>query len=67
MNRFSRLFLSTSKMVKPVKIGTHDGAFHCDEVFACVMLRMLPEFANLRTSKYCPNAVLFLVYLLRGV
>ena len=42
MNRFSRLFLSTSKMVKPVKIGTHDGAFHCDEVFTCVMLRMLP-------------------------
>jgi len=32
-------------MVKAVKIGTHDGAFHCDEVFACVMLRMLPEFS----------------------
>ena len=46
MNRFSRLFLSTSKMVKPIKIGTHDGAFHCDEVFACVMLRMLPEFVK---------------------
>ena len=49
MNRFSRLFLSTSKMVKPIKIGTHDGAFHCDEVFACVMLRMLPEFAKAQT------------------
>ena len=57
MNRLSRIFLSTSsafKMVKPVKIGTHDGAFHCDEVFACVMLRMLPEFSKgeiVRTRK----------------
>ena len=45
--------LSTT-MVKPVKIGTHDGAFHCDEVFACVMLRMLPEFSSapiVRTRK----------------
>ena len=52
MNLLSRVFFSTSatlklgKMVKPIKIGTHDGAFHCDEVFACVMLRMLPEFAK---------------------
>ncbi|KAI6223658.1 hypothetical protein M3Y99_01440400 [Aphelenchoides fujianensis] len=35
-------------------IGTHDGHFHCDEVFACWMLRTLPEFAAhriLRTRK----------------
>jgi hypothetical protein len=24
---------------KNMKIGTHDGRFHCDEVLACVMLR----------------------------
>ena len=57
MNLIKRVFLSTSSalnMVKPVKIGTHDGAFHCDEVFACVMLRMLPEFSSapiVRTRK----------------
>ncbi|KAI6223700.1 hypothetical protein M3Y99_01437900 [Aphelenchoides fujianensis] len=35
-------------------IGTHDGHFHCDEVFACWMLKSLPEFAAhriLRTRK----------------
>ncbi|CAD5232953.1 unnamed protein product [Bursaphelenchus xylophilus] len=25
-------------------IGTHNGKFHCDEVFGCWMLRQLPEF-----------------------
>ncbi|KAI6238828.1 hypothetical protein M3Y99_00639700 [Aphelenchoides fujianensis] len=25
-------------------IGTHNGKFHCDEVFACWMLKTLPEF-----------------------
>jgi uncharacterized UPF0160 family protein len=27
-------------------IGTHDGKFHCDEVLACFMLRLLPEYSN---------------------
>lgn len=27
-------------------IGTHNGKFHCDEVFACWMLKLLPEFKN---------------------
>ena len=31
---------------KSLKVGTHDGTFHCDEVFACVMLWTLPEFAE---------------------
>lgn len=22
----------------PMKVGTHDGSFHCDEVLACAML-----------------------------
>ena len=44
-----------SKVVKLIKIGMHDGAFHCDEVFACVMLRTLPEFAKvLKSCKTCP-------------
>lgn len=33
--------LASSKL-----IGTHDGNFQCDEVFACAMLKILPEYAN---------------------
>jgi len=29
-----------------VLIGTHDGAFHCDEVLACTMLRHTKQFEN---------------------
>ena len=28
------------------KIGTHDGAFHCDESLACAMLMMLPRYKD---------------------
>jgi len=28
------------------KIGTHNGAFHCDEALACAILRTLPEFSD---------------------
>ena len=28
------------------RIGTHDGAFHCDEVLACFMLKQLPEYED---------------------
>lgn len=27
-------------------IGTHSGKFHCDEVFACFMLKQLPQFRD---------------------
>uniref|UniRef100_A0A8C6TAS5 Chromosome 12 open reading frame 10 n=1 Tax=Neogobius melanostomus TaxID=47308 RepID=A0A8C6TAS5_9GOBI len=29
-----------------IKIGTHNGTFHCDEVLACFFLRQLPEYKN---------------------
>ncbi|CAF0765609.1 unnamed protein product [Brachionus calyciflorus] len=29
-----------------LKIGTHNGQFHCDEVLACYMLRQLPTYKN---------------------
>ncbi|CAH2238547.1 jg1478 [Pararge aegeria aegeria] len=29
-----------------MKIGTHDGVFHCDEVLACFMLKQLPEYKD---------------------
>jgi len=33
-------------MTNKMKIGTHNGAFHCDEVLACSMLKRLPEFKD---------------------
>lgn len=33
-------------MMKVLKIGTHNGTFHADEVLACALLRILPSFAN---------------------
>lgn len=29
-----------------MKIGTHDGVFHCDEVLACFMLKNLPQYKD---------------------
>ncbi|XP_053508706.1 UPF0160 protein MYG1, mitochondrial [Ictalurus furcatus] len=29
-----------------VKIGTHNGTFHCDEVLACYLLHQLPEYKD---------------------
>ncbi|RWS21360.1 UPF0160 protein MYG1-like isoform X2 [Leptotrombidium deliense] len=31
---------------KRVVIGTHNGTFHCDDVFACFLLKLLPENTN---------------------
>lgn len=36
----------TKKMNDRKVIGTHDGSFHCDEVLACAMLRLIPEFKD---------------------
>ncbi|XP_045454487.1 MYG1 exonuclease isoform X2 [Melitaea cinxia] len=35
-----------SNVLRIMKIGTHDGVFHCDEVLACFMLKCLPEFKD---------------------
>ena len=29
-----------------IKIGTHDGTFHCDEALACYMLKLLPDYKD---------------------
>lgn len=31
---------------RTMKIGTHDGVFHCDEVLACYMLKLLPQYKD---------------------
>lgn len=42
---FIALMASQPKKMNPSKIiGTHNGTFHCDEVLACCMLKMLPEY-----------------------
>lgn len=28
-----------------LKIGTHNGSFHCDEALACFLLKCLPKYA----------------------
>ena len=28
------------------KIGTHSGSFHCDDVLACAMLKLLPKYSE---------------------
>lgn len=33
-------------MTEHVKIGTHDGCFHCDEALACFMLKILPRYKD---------------------
>ncbi|XP_041038450.1 UPF0160 protein MYG1, mitochondrial isoform X2 [Carcharodon carcharias] len=32
--------------LKRLRIGTHDGTFHCDEALACFLLRRLPEYQD---------------------
>ncbi|XP_054153312.1 MYG1 protein-like [Oppia nitens] len=29
-----------------IKIGTHDGVFHCDEILACFLLKQLPQYST---------------------
>ncbi|XP_033223330.1 UPF0160 protein MYG1, mitochondrial isoform X2 [Belonocnema kinseyi] len=33
-------------MSSKIKIGTHSGVFHCDEVLACYMLKKLPQYKD---------------------
>ena len=41
--------VSEAKREHEVKtIGTHGGLFHCDEVLACYMLKVLPEYKDAR-------------------
>lgn len=38
---------SVAKRLKSaVKIGTHNGGFHCDELLACFMLTQLPQYKH---------------------
>lgn len=47
-HRFHQLYfcLANFSNMSSVKIGTHNGTFHCDEVLACSMLKILPRYKN---------------------
>ncbi len=48
----SHVFLNNALLRKmKMKIGTHNGTFHCDEVLACFLLRQLPEYKVLFTQR----------------
>ena len=52
------------------RAGTHNGKFHCDEVLACYMLKLLPEYRDaeiVRTREpkvgaHCKTLLLGLMY-----
>jgi len=41
-----------------MKIGTHNGTFHCDEVLACAMLKYLPEYKEAEIVRTRDNKLL---------
>jgi len=43
---------------KKIKIGTHNGTFHCDEVMACYLLKLLPEYKDAEIVRSRDPAVL---------
>jgi len=45
-------------MKQIMKIGTHNGAFHCDEVLACAMLKQLPEYKEAEIVRTRDQALL---------
>lgn len=43
---FTTLMATSPKQIKMLKIGTHDGVFHCDESLACYLIKLLPEYKD---------------------
>lgn len=41
-----------------MKIGTHNGAFHCDEALACAILKALPQYKEAEIIRTRDQAVL---------
>lgn len=46
IRRLHILRRTMSSTTSTIKIGTHNGHFHCDEIFACSLLKTLPQHAN---------------------
>ncbi|CAH8433240.1 unnamed protein product [Schistosoma mattheei] len=41
-----------------LRIGTHDGRFHADEILACAMLKHLPEYSNAEIIRTRDSSIL---------
>lgn len=41
-----------------MRIGTHDGTFHCDEVLACALLKLLPQYKDASVVRSRSQSVL---------
>ncbi|XP_060086338.1 MYG1 exonuclease-like [Ylistrum balloti] len=46
------------KAKSDMKIGTHNGSFHCDEVLACFLLRQLPKYKDAQITRTRDPALL---------
>lgn len=40
------LMATPPKQAKMLKIGTHNGVFHCDESLACYLIKLMPEWKD---------------------
>jgi len=36
----------TKRLKTAMRIGTHNGGFHCDELLACFLLTRLPQYKD---------------------
>jgi len=51
---------STKKMNTALKIGTHSGGFHCDELLACFMLTRLPQYRDAHIVRYWASTLMLM-------
>eukprot|EP00921_Rhytidocystis_pertsovi_P010664 GHVQ01017180.1.p1 GENE.GHVQ01017180.1~~GHVQ01017180.1.p1 ORF type:complete len:416 (+),score=38.07 GHVQ01017180.1:154-1248(+) len=51
-------FCCSTDLVNALKIGTHSGKFHCDEVLGVALLQYLPEYSDAEIIRTRDNAVL---------
>ena len=53
------MLLKTTRLFNLImKIGTHNGAFHCDEALACAILKTLPQFKEAEIVRTRDQSVL---------
>ncbi|XP_051957285.1 UPF0160 protein MYG1, mitochondrial isoform X1 [Xyrauchen texanus] len=57
LSRITHLFNNKQHLIS-MKIGTHNGTFHCDEVLACFLLRQLPEYKDAEIIRSRDSSVL---------
>ena len=51
----------TKRLKETMKIGTHSGSFHCDELLACFMLTRLPQYKDADIIRYIVIVLTFVI------